>query len=64
MNTKAAGWMNGLIGVLIFSGALPATRVAVTKFDPMLLYEKSIDFSLPVGLTWLIASEARLSPRN
>jgi len=31
------GWVNGLIGVLIFSGSLPATRIAVTAFDPIFL---------------------------
>ncbi|MCG8284731.1 DMT family transporter [Acinetobacter seifertii] len=28
------GWVNGFIGVAIFAGSLPATRVAVTSFDP------------------------------
>ncbi|VVM71571.1 hypothetical protein PS662_01830 [Pseudomonas fluorescens] len=32
-----SGWINGLIGVLIFSGSLPATRVAVMEFDPVFL---------------------------
>ena len=32
-----SGWINGLIGVLIFSGSLPATRVAVLEFDPVFL---------------------------
>lgn len=32
-----SGWVNGLIGVLIFSGSLPATRVAVLEFDPLFL---------------------------
>ncbi len=31
------GWINGLLGVLIFSGSLPATRVAVMEFDPIFL---------------------------
>ncbi|MER8399873.1 DMT family transporter [Mesorhizobium sp. M1348] len=31
----ASGWVNGFIGVLIFSGSLPATRVAVMDFDPV-----------------------------
>lgn len=31
------GWINGFIGVLIFSGSLPATRVAVMGFDPVFL---------------------------
>ena len=34
---KSAGWLNGLIGVMIFSGSLPATRVAVLEFDPVFL---------------------------
>ena len=31
------GWINGFIGVVIFSGSLPATRVAVMEFDPVFL---------------------------
>ncbi|MET0185487.1 MAG: EamA/RhaT family transporter, partial [Achromobacter sp.] len=30
MKTPPSGWLNGAIGVLIFSGSLPATRLAVT----------------------------------
>ena len=37
MNKAASGWMSGLIGVVIFSGSLPATRVAVMDFDPIFL---------------------------
>lgn len=33
----ASGVINGLIGVLIFSGSLPATRIAVLEFDPVFL---------------------------
>ncbi len=33
----ASGWINGFIGVLIFSGSLPATRVAVQDFSPLFL---------------------------
>ena len=29
------GWMNGLIGVLLFSGSMPATKVAVLSLDPI-----------------------------
>lgn len=37
MDRSASGWINGLIGVIIFSGSLPATRVAVQQFDPVFL---------------------------
>ncbi|TLP59467.1 DMT family transporter [Parasedimentitalea maritima] len=31
------GWGSGLIGVIIFSASLPATRIAVTGFEPVFL---------------------------
>ena len=37
MKTTTQGWMNGLVGVVIFSGSLPATRVAVGGFTPLFL---------------------------
>jgi drug/metabolite transporter (DMT)-like permease len=37
MDRSVSAWLNGFIGVLIFSGSLPATRVAVTGFDPLFL---------------------------
>lgn len=35
MDKGFKGWSSGLLGVLIFSGTLPATRVAVATFDPI-----------------------------
>ncbi|CAO3358853.1 DMT family transporter [Azospirillum palustre] len=37
MRTATAGWGSGLLGVIIFSGSLPATRVAVSGFSPLFL---------------------------
>jgi drug/metabolite transporter (DMT)-like permease len=37
MDRAASGWINGFIGVVIFSASLPATRVAVMQFDPVFL---------------------------
>ncbi|VVP10036.1 hypothetical protein PS854_03247 [Pseudomonas fluorescens] len=37
LESNASGWINGLIGVVIFSGSLPATRLAVLEFDPVFL---------------------------
>ncbi len=34
---SAQGWMNGFLGMMIFSGSLPATRVAVLELDPLFL---------------------------
>ncbi|MCT6517435.1 DMT family transporter [Proteus vulgaris] len=35
--TQTSGWVNGFIGMLIFSGSLPATKAAVLGFDPLFL---------------------------
>lgn len=37
MDRTTTGWLNGFLGVLIFSGSLPATRAAVMDFDPVFL---------------------------
>ena len=37
MDRKTSGWVNGFIGMLIFSGSLPATRLAVAGFAPFFL---------------------------
>ncbi|MEH7612827.1 DMT family transporter [Gottfriedia acidiceleris] len=37
MNKSTKGWIYGFLGVLIFSGSLPATRLAVADFDPLFL---------------------------
>lgn len=37
VRTSVAGWGSGLLGVVIFSGSLPATRVAVADFSPLFL---------------------------
>lgn len=35
--SQSTGWITGFIGVLIFSGSLPATRLAVLQIDPVYL---------------------------
>lgn len=37
MDKSNNGWIYGFIGVAIFSGSLPATRVAVADFGPVFL---------------------------
>ncbi|AWU96618.1 DMT family transporter [Azospirillum ramasamyi] len=37
MRWGSAGWGSGMMGVVIFSGSLPATRVAVAGFPPLFL---------------------------
>src|ERR1700745_2756227 len=35
MQKTTDGWLSGLLGVLVFSGSLPATRLAVQGMDPV-----------------------------
>ena len=37
MNNTNIGWLNGFLGVAIFAGSLPATRIAVMGFSPEFL---------------------------
>jgi len=37
MQQTTKGWGSGLLGVIIFSGSLPATRIAVGGFSPLFL---------------------------
>ena len=37
MKKITQGWISGFIGVVIFAGSLPATRLAVMGFDPVFL---------------------------
>jgi len=36
-HSALSGWLNGLLGVVIFSGSLPATRIAVLEMSPFFL---------------------------
>ncbi|MFT4020541.1 MAG: DMT family transporter [Acinetobacter sp.] len=37
MSKTSSGWLSGCIGVVIFAGSLPATRLAITGFSPEFL---------------------------
>jgi drug/metabolite transporter (DMT)-like permease len=54
MDKIASGWVNGFIGVLIFSGSLPATRVAVKDFDPTFLTSARAAIAGLLGLALLV----------
>ena len=55
MDRSASGWINGLIGVVIFSGSLPATRLAVADFDPLFLTGARAVIAGLLGLALLLA---------
>lgn len=56
MATRAsAGWGSGLIGVIIFSGSLPATRIAVHDFSPTFLTAARAAIAALLGAMLLLA---------
>ncbi|MEI2298626.1 DMT family transporter [Ensifer sp. MJa1] len=54
MDKTADGWVSGFLGVLIFSGSLPATRVAVMDFDPVFLTVARAAIAGLLGLSLLL----------
>lgn len=54
MDRTAIGWINGFVGMVIFSGSLPATRIAVTGFDPLFLTGARATIAGLIGLACLV----------
>lgn len=53
-NQTSRGWLNGLIGVVIFSGSLPATRIAVQELAPVFLTVARASIAGAVALCMLL----------
>lgn len=53
MEQTSKGWGSGLLGVIIFSGSLPATRVAVGGFSPLFLTSARAVIAAVLGLALL-----------
>ncbi len=64
MDKTASGWLNGFIGVLIFSGSLPATRVAVADFDPTFLTSARAAIAGLLGLAMLLLFRQKRPERS
>lgn len=56
---KSGGWINGAIGVLLFSGSLPATRIAVLEMDPFFLTAARAAIAGILSICILIAYKER-----
>ncbi|MDO9413552.1 MAG: DMT family transporter [Pseudolabrys sp.] len=59
-----AGWASGLLGVLIFSGSLPATRVGVADFSPMFLTSARAVIAALLGAIFLFAWREKRPARS
>nr|WP_265096748.1 DMT family transporter [Burkholderia multivorans] len=58
------GWLSGLLGVIIFSGSLPATRVAVQGLDPLFLTFARATIAGALGLLLLAALKQKRPTRG
>jgi drug/metabolite transporter (DMT)-like permease len=63
MDKAASGWINGLLGVVIFSGSLPATRAAVADFDPLFLTVTRAAIAGLLGLCLLLVFKQKRPAR-
>ncbi|HEX7853744.1 MAG TPA: EamA family transporter [Sphingobium sp.] len=58
METRNQGYLFGLAGVLVFSGSVPATRAAVSGFDPLFLTAARASIAALVGAVPLLMFRA------
>ena len=64
MDKTTSGWFNGFLGVLIFSGSLPATRVAVMDFSPVFLTVTRAALAGLLGLALLMIFREKRPSRD
>lgn len=64
MNKNTSGWVNGFLGMLIFSGSLPATRVAVMDFDPLFLTSVRATIAALLGALLILIFKERRPDKN
>lgn len=64
MDRTSEGWICGFLGVLIFSGSLPATRIAVSDFDPLFLTLARATIAGVLGAVLLAALRQRKPERE
>ncbi len=64
MKTSIEGWGSGALGVIIFSGSLPATRVAVARFSPVFLTSARALIAAMLGAALLVLLRQRRPQRR
>ncbi|MFC3724967.1 DMT family transporter [Neoaquamicrobium sediminum] len=64
MKAETAGWGSGLLGVIIFSGSLPATRVAIGGFSPLFLTSVRAVIAALLGMALLVALRQKRPARS
>ena len=63
-SASAKGWWSGLVGMLIFSGSLPATRLALRDFDPLFLTFARASMAGLLALAIVLLCKERIPTRS
>ncbi|RBQ06653.1 DMT family transporter [Pedobacter miscanthi] len=64
-NKISGGWLNGFIGVLIFSGSMPATKIAVMDMNPVFVtVARAVIAGLLALVVLLVLKEKRPAKSN
>lgn len=64
MQLQTRGLLNGALGVLIFSGSLPATRIAVMDFDPVFLTGARAVLAAVLAASLLVFGHSKRPSKN
>lgn len=64
MEHSRAGWISGLIGVIIFSASLPATKLAIVDFDPLFVTAARAAIAALAALALLYGMRAQRPERH
>ena len=64
MERTSKGWGSGLLGVIIFSGSLPATRIAIGGFAPVFLTSIRAVIAALLGVALLLALRQKRPARS
>ncbi len=64
MDRITSGWINGFVGVLIFSASLPATRAAVADFNPIFVTGARASIAALLGVALLLAFREKRPARS
>ena len=59
-----AGWGSGLVGVLIFSASLPATKIAVEDFTPLFLTSARAVIAALISLSLLLLLRQKIPKKS
>lgn len=62
--TALSGWVNGLVGVIIFSGSLPATKLAVKELNPFFLTFSRASIAGLLGLFILLIFREKIPQKR